>query len=403
MANKTVTKRTLDVVDLVRDRKLFPLLDVPPMRVKVVIEVTTTALIGTPKPAPEAAMKRLEAVAQGVLDKYEKTITEECTTFSKKIDALVNEGKEKEAAAMAETVNHAVKNALASVEGAATKAVEEARKAEGQKDKLLKEAQVKTALTYTFAGIKIATHTVKLVGSHGADVTAYYGIAKAVFEIGMEIKQNLKNEEQLRKDLDVGINAYLDLRATKVMEAAKSQGLTDTGSLPGFPGSIKVVAERLIATGKETFKGKDAGQVAGAIKNFVIKGVMAKYNDVEKARKAYREETTKMRQKVDKVSAQADKLMAEMKKATTLKEGVKIGAACMQLKTKVTKMAAALDVSVKYLDEAQTVLKDMGMDCNDETILQKIAKVDVSTILTEGSGLIGNIKDVYDLVNAIAG
>jgi len=130
---------------------------------------------------------------------------------------------------------------------------------------------------------------------------------------------------------------------------------------------------------------------------------MAKYNDVEKARKAYREETTKMRQKVDKVSAQADKLMAEMKKATTLKEGVKIGAACMQLKTKVTKMAAALDVSVKYLDEAQTVLKDMGMDCNDETILQKIAKVDVSTILTEGSGLIGNIKDVYDLVNAIAG
>src|SRR5208337_4738956 len=84
MANKTVTKRTLDVVDLVRDRKLFPLLDVPPMRVKVVIEVTTSALIGTPKPAPEAAMKRLEAVAQGVLDKYEKTITEECTTFSKK-------------------------------------------------------------------------------------------------------------------------------------------------------------------------------------------------------------------------------------------------------------------------------------------------------------------------------
>lgn len=403
MANKTVTKRTLDIVDLIRDRKLFPLLDVPPMRIKVVIEVTTTALIGTPKPAPEAAMKRLEAVAQATLDRYEKTITEECEKFSKKIDDLLNEGKLKEATAMADTVNHAVKNALLSAEGAAVKAVEEARKAEGQKDKLLKEAQVKTVLTYTFAGVKIATHAVKLAGSHGADVTAYIGIAKAVLEIGMEIKQQLKNEEQLKKDLEAGINSYLELRTTKLMEAAKSQGLTDTSNLPGFPGSIKVVAQRLLSTGKEAVKGKDLGQIATDVKNLVVKGVMAKYNDVEKARKAYREETTKMRQKVDKVSMQADKLFAEMKKATTLKEGVKIGAACMQLKGKVTRLAAALDAAVKYLEEAQAVMKDMGLECNDETILQKLAKVDISTILSEGSGLLSNIKDVYDLVDAIAG
>ena len=119
-------------------------------------------------------------MAQATFDHYEKTITTECETFSKKIDALVKAGNIKDATAMAEMVNHAVKNALLSAEGAATKAVEEARKAEGQKDKLLKEAQVKTAITYTFAGVKIATHVVKLVGSHGADVTAYIGIAKAV-------------------------------------------------------------------------------------------------------------------------------------------------------------------------------------------------------------------------------
>jgi len=403
MANKTVTKRTLDIVDLVRDRKLFPLLDVPPMRIKVVIEVTTSALIGTPKPAPEAAMKRLEAAAQAVLDRYEKTITEECEKFSKKIDDLLNEGKLKEATAMADMVNHAVKNALLSAEGAATKAVEDTRKAEGQKDKLLKEAQVKTVLTYTFAGVKIATHAVKLAGSHGADVTAYIGIAKAVVEIGMEIKQNLKNEQQLKKDLEDGIASYLELRKTKLMEAAISQGLTDTSNLPGFPGNIKVVAERLLKTGKESVKGKDLGKIATDIKDLVVKGIMSKYNDVEKARKAYREETTKMRQKVDKVSTQADKLFAEMKKAPNLKEGVKIGAACMQLKAKVTKLAAALDTAGKFLDEAQAVMKDMGLECNDETILQKIAKVDISTILSEGSGLLGNIKDVYDLVDAIVG
>jgi len=402
MPNKTVTKRTLDIVDLIRDRKLFPLLDVPPMRIKVVIEVTTTALIGTPKPAPEAAMKRLEAVAQATLDKYEDTITSECQKFSKKISDLLDAGNLKEAIAVADTVNHAVKNALLSAEGAASKAVEEARKAEGQKDKLLKEAQVKTVMTYTFAGVKIATHAVKLAGSHGADVTAYIGIAKAVFGIGMEIKQQLKTEEQLKKDLEAGIASYLELRKTKIMEAAKSQGLTDTSNLPGFPEVIKAVAERVIKTGKEAIKGKDAGQIASDIKNLMFKGIMAKYNDVEKARKAYREETTKMRQHIDKVSTQADKLFAEMKKAPNLKEGVKIGAACMQVKAKVTRLAQALDVSVKFLDEAQTAMKDMGLDCNDETILQKIAKVDVSTILTEGAGLLSNIKSVYDLVQAVA-
>jgi hypothetical protein len=100
---------------------------------------------------------------------------------------------------------------------------------------------------------------------------------------------------------------------------------------------------------------------------------------------------------------QADKLFAEMKKAPNLKEGVKIGAACMQLKAKVTRLANALDAAVKYLEEAQAVMKDMGLECNDETILQKLAKVDISTILSEGSGLLSNIKDVYDLVDAIAG
>jgi ribosomal protein S9 len=403
MANKTVTKRTLDIVDLIRDRKLFPLLDVPPMRIKVVIEVTTTALIGTPKPAPEAAMKRLEAVARATLDHYEDTITTECEKFSKKIDELLEQGKLKEATAMAETVNHAVKNALLTAEGAATKAVEEARKAEGQKDKLLKEAQVKTVMTYTFAGVKIATHAVKLAGSHGADVTAYIGIAKAVMEIAMEIKQQLKTEEQLRKDLQDGIAAYLELRKTKLMEAAKNQGLTDTGSLPGFPEVIKVMAERILKTGKEAVKGKNAGQIATDIKDLVVKGITAKYNDVEKARKAYRENTTKMRQHVDKVSAQADKLFAEMKKATTLKEGVKIGAACMQAKGKVTRLAQALDASNKFLDESQATMKDMGLECNDQTILQKIAQVDIKTILTEGAGLLQNVKDIYDLVSAIAG
>jgi hypothetical protein len=401
---KLVTKKNIvDIVDLIRERKQFPLLDVPPCRVIVSVEITTTTLIGTPKAPPEAQLKRMGAAAQVVLDHYETTITQECTRFNKEIDDLLKAGDLKEAIAKADTVNHAVKNALLSAEAAASKAVEDFRKAEGQKDKLLKEAQIKTGVKVTFAGIKIATHAVKLAGSHGADVTAYIGIAKAVYEIAMIIKQEMKDEVKLRQDLEAGINAYLEFRTTQIVAAAKNQGLTDTSNLGGFPEAIGNAAKRLFETAKEATKGKDATAIATDIKNLVIKGVTSKLNDVEKARKAYREETTKMRQNVDKVSLQADKLMAEVKKAGTLKEGVKLGAACMQVKGKVTRLSKALDDAIKYLEEAQSLMTDMGLDFSDDTIWQKIKKVDMSTIFSEGKGLLENISDIKDLVDAIAG
>jgi hypothetical protein len=74
----------------------------------------------------------------------------------------------------------------------------------------------------------------------------------------------------------------------------------------------------------------------------------------------------------------------------------------MQLKGKVTRLAKAAADALKYLDEAQGLMKDMGLECNDKTILQKIAEVDIKTILTEGKGVLENAKDIYDLVSAIA-
>ena len=47
-------------------------------------------------------------------------------------------------------------------------------------------------------------------------------------------------------------------------------------------------------------------------------------------------------------------------------------------------------------------MKGGGLDCDDSTIIQKLKKLDVSTILSEGGGLVSNIKDVYDLVSNVA-
>jgi hypothetical protein len=402
MAKTTVTKRTLDIVDLIRDRKLFPLLNVPPMRVQVTIEVTTSALLTTPPPVPEAKMKRLEAAARTKLEEYETIITKECARFNQKIDDLLNQGNLKEATAVADQVNHAVKNALLSAEGAASKAVEEAKKKESQGDKLLLEARIKTGVKVVFVGVSLTTHAVKLAGSHGTDVTAYIGIAKGLVTLGMELNQQFKGEKKLRQDLVDGIKAYIDLRGTVIMQAAKRQGLTDTSSLPGFPQVIMFVAEGVVKAGKEVSKGRDKATIAKDVADFVVKGIMAEFNDTKKAREMYRNHTVKMRQGVDRVSVQADKLMAEMKKATNLKDGVKIGAQCMQLKGKVTRLAKALDDAQGFLTAAEITMQQFGLKCDDRTIVEKIKALDVSTIFSEGTGLVENISSIYSLFEAVA-
>lgn len=401
MPNTTTVTKKLEIVDLIRERKQFDLLDVPKVPVTVTIEVTTSALIGKPTPAPSAKMQRLEDAARKKLEEYEDIITSECGKFNKKIGDLLDQGKLKEAIAMAETVNVSVKNALKSAEGAAVKAVEDAKAKEAQGDKLLKEARVKTAVKITFAGVSLATNAAKLAATQGADVTAYISIAKTLLDLGLEINQQLKDEPKLRRDVIDGVRSYMELRETVVMQAAKRSGLTDTSSLPGFPQIIPAMAQRIVKTGKELTKGKDAGQIAKNILSITISGVKSQFNDVEKARQMYRNHTVKMRHKVDGVSEKADKLMAEMKKATTLKEGVKIGAACMQVKGKVRTLANALAEAQQFLADNEVMMKGLGLECDDRTCIQKIMALDKATIFTEGADLVSNIKAVYNLFQAV--
>ena len=146
----------------------------------------------------------------------------------------------------------------------------------------------------------------------------------------------------------------------------------------------------------------NAGDVANEVLDFVVKEIKGKLNDSETARAAYRNHTAKMRQNVDSVSAKADELAKAMKTATNLKDGVRIGAECMTLKGKVRSLAQALQTAGNFLEEMQEVMKGGGLDCDDSTIIQKLKKLDVSTILSEGGGLVSNIKDVYDLVSNVA-
>jgi hypothetical protein len=356
----------------------------------------------TPPPAPSAKMERLAAAARKKLDEYETIITKECERFSIKIDGLLKAGKVKEAQAITSEVNASVRNALKSAEGAAMQAVEEAKKKESQGDKLLTEARVKTAVKVTFSGVSLAASAAKLAATSGADVTSYVSIGKTLITLGLELHQQLKGEQALREDLGKGIKAYLKLRETVVMQAAKRFGLTNPGSLPGFPKVIPFVAESIFKSGKEVTKGRDKGQIAREILDFTVKGVKAQIDDAEKARQMYRNHTVKMRHQVDSVSGQADKLAGEMKKATNLKDGVKVGAACMQVKHTVTTLAQELDKAIKCLADAEVVMKGLGLECDDRTIIDKIMALDKLTLGTEAAGLLSNINDLRSLITNVA-
>jgi hypothetical protein len=406
MAKTTTAKRTFKIVDLIRERKTFKYIEVPAFPVEVTIEVTTSGLVSAPKPAPSAVFDRLEGVARAKLEEYEKIITEDLNKIEVKIEKLMQQpGSDglKEAEQMTQAATATIKKALASAEPAAEDAIEARLAKEAQGDKLLTEARVKTAIKVGSGVISVAGNVAKLVATAGADVTSYLSIAKTLVSFGMEINQQLKGEEKLRKDLKEGVHAFLESRTSTVIQALKRQQLTNTSGIPKDPSlAIPFIVKGVMAAGAEVTKDRSAGEISKEVMDFVVKGIKAKLNDAESARVAYRNHTAKMRQKVDGVSSKADELTAAMKGAKNLKDGVKIGSECMKLKGTVRQMASGLTSAEGFLDDMQAIMQGGGLECDDATVLQKLKKLDVSTILESGGELVSQIKDVYELISNVA-
>jgi uncharacterized protein (DUF3084 family) len=157
-----------------------------------------------------------------------------------------------------------------------------------------------------------------------------------------------------------------------------------------------------MAAGSEVTKDRNAGEVAKEVLDFVVKGAKGKLNDAESARVAYRNHTGKMRQNVDAVSAKADELSKAMQSAKNLKDGVKIGSQCMAIKGNVRTLAGGLQTAEAFLLDMQDVMKAGGLECDDSTVIQKLQRLDPSTIIQEGGSLVSNINSVYSFVSNVA-
>ena len=407
MAKTTTTTHKFGVVDLIRSKPNLQYIEIPKYKVDVEIVVTTSAKLKKPKEVPSTKMKRLEDAGMAELERYETIIRDEAIKLDGKVADLMKTPGEKakaDAEKMIQATNQMIKNAMSSAEGAAQKAIEARLKKEAKGDELLTEARVKTTVKVTLGVIKIGASVAKLVATSGADVTSYKTILVEVVKLGLEINQQLKNEAKLRKDLNDGIQAYITLRGTMIMQAAERQGITDTSgiSVKKPLEAIKKFAGKAEAMGEEVTKGKDAKTIAKSMLEFTVKGIKSKVNDAEKARKAYREHTTKTRHKVDGLGGSADKLMKKARASKTLKDGVKLGAECMTLKRAASEMAAKLTERESFLEEMQALMEGNGMKVEDATVIDKIKALDKKTIATEASSIIGAIKTVKGLVDNVA-
>jgi hypothetical protein len=221
--------------------------------------------------------------------------------------------------------------------------------------------------------------------------------------LGLELKQQLKGEEKLRKDLKEGVEAFLDTRTSTIVQALKRQNLTSTSGIPKNPKkAVEFIANGVMAAGQEVTKGRTAKEVASEVMDFVVKGIKGKLNDAESGRVAYRNHTAKMRHNVDDVSRKADELEKAMKSAKNLSDGVKVGAECMKLKGKVRGLAGGLKDAETYLGEMQDVMTGGGLECDDSTIIQKLKALDVSTILSQGKEVADMIDDIHSFVSNVA-
>jgi hypothetical protein len=398
---KAVVNRKI-AVDLGLDRKLFPLLDVAAVRVQVTIEATTSSASASPPlPAPKAKMDKLESAARARLKDFETSITRNCAGFNKKIDDLLKEGKLNAETPVADQASQAIGNALHSAGNLVGKAVEDAGKKEFQSDKLLAGAVVKTVVKVEFGGVKLSGQVADLLASHEAHLKACTGLERVLYALGPELRQQLKDELKLHRDLDAAIAGYLASRKFAILKAAKEQGLKNMTQAPAFPQAIGLVAEAVLKAGPDVAKGRDRGQIVKVVWSAVLEELKGPVREAGTALQICRNQTLKMHQHADRVSAQGDKLSAGMKKAAGLKESPRISAECLQLKAKVTRLTKMLDDAAGFLAAAATTMEKYGLDRDDKTISAII--LDPKTILSAGDGIVSQIESIHGLFRVAAG
>lgn len=366
MAEET---RKFYITDLIRARREFINLQVPAVRVDVVIQLSLPNASNKPIKAKaptdikEAVTKmagkakellpKLEKAARDSLSQSETELTAELRNKEKLCVKFADQGRINDIARAANEANSLLENAVSEAKATLKKVVEYTKAKEARGNDLLLEAKLKTSVK--FSGIAIKSNAPS-VENKAENVGKCLEFANDLKKIGTQVQQNLNSELRLRKNLVANVIAHLKLLAAPAPQAAEQDG-----------GKVK--------------------DIAG--------GTKAQFANVEKALQLYHEHTVKLAKDVNKVFEKSDDLMEELRKHPKLTDVGKLGTTCVQAKLKARTLGATLSA-------AQANLKGIGLTATRAVIVQKIKALDVGTILSEGTGLISSLSSANTLMSKVA-
>lgn len=346
MAKKKHTVK-LTLVDLIRKKPKLNYLALSDFRVELEVEITTKSKI-----APTQEDRLLEA-AEAALKAYEYGISKKAEQLDREVAEMLQKG-----ATVSEVIDkvkhseHHLKSLMETSLIGASAAVLQRWEKEKNLKALRKESNVFLRLKLFKGALAIGRDVTRLVASSGGDVMAYVSILKEVKKIHKEVSRRLRPEATLHGALVSALVTY---------QKARADGIP--------PSALKT-----------------------QIKTF------------NSGRTSYRDHTTGFRMSVDAMSTKAQKLQKvakAVKDPNQHKLAIKLGAKAMQVKIVAGNMARTLNDRETFLDDIQVQAAADGLNIDDTTVLTKIKKFDVVTIVKQANELKSLGEAIEDLVEEI--
>jgi hypothetical protein len=345
--------------------------------------VTTEFEVGDKKTELSTAqIKRLNEIASGVIDDFEDAMHGVILDKDQEIAGLIGKAKasgdQDKIDAAKEAGEKIAKNTLDSITktaGNLEKLLQEKVKAAFKADKMLKEIntefKIKVAYNITKSTISLGRNVAQLVGTAGADVTAWVGLAKAIKEIGEQVYDAAKGEDKLKDELFMAI-------------AARQKDLNKLW---------EQVNESLFAK-FQRWRTDTA-------------------KDLEASRKRYDVYLGACIKKVESMSLKLDKarkaLNVELKKLPPgegLKKGIPAGKALMDMQTALTTYTKGLEARREFANDMAMLVNAMGVEVDRTSYLEKVRKLSISpkTIIDAAKDLkktgeeaVGLVEDIIKL------
>ncbi len=343
-------------------------------------------------------LKRVEKIAVGVLDRYEKICAEEIIRLNKKIvkiwgQARIKAGmqhdlKKKEAILkkakkqcddIASTTVVMVKNAAASIQGAIDAEVSKTLKKDKNFGEILTEFKVAVAYRIGKGVVKFAVSIVELVASGGVDPMAWKNMATSLVAIGKAVADLTKSEKKIKADMFKAMETYA---AAKVKE--------------------------------EDIQMKAASEKSW--KSFIKKHAKSMWNRLSKkakaaeaSRKRYDVFIGKFMKSVDKQAIELERQIVSLKKwlnslrgPAIVKNGRKVLDQTNVMKRQILDLVTALEGRMAFADSVAVYLTEAGVKVDRRSFRNKLREgaglKDMLMVAKDVQGTVKTIKKGVDLL-----